>query len=157
MLSNWVARKDIWLPNFGSKHGKWSKADTKLLLVKKVNEISIEVVLAFTSMNALGGSLDVVHLPSVQITLGQPPNKDTNGELSAEGIAAELMSGETRIAWIGISRQCHVRAPYSKLSSLFFFFPLKHTTTSLFKMPPCKFFLVRQEPLLHQHLPAAGR
>jgi hypothetical protein len=121
LLSNWVARKDIWLPNFGSKHGKWSKADTKLLLVKKINEISIEVVLAFSSMNALGGSLDVVHLPSVQITLGQPPNKDRNGELSAEGIAAELMSGETRIAWIGISRHCHAPHTVSFLRCSFFF------------------------------------
>lgn len=44
----------------------------QIITYKKVNEISLEVVLAFTSMDALGGSLDVVHLPSVQITLGHP-------------------------------------------------------------------------------------
>lgn len=34
------------------------------------------------------------------------------------------------------------QAPYSKLSLTYhsFFFPVKHTTASLFKMPPCKFF-----------------
>ena len=74
-------------------------------------------------MNALGGSLDVVHLPSVQITLGQPPNKDRNGELSAEGIAAELMFGETRIVWIGISRQCH--APHTVSFLCYSFFSIK--------------------------------
>jgi len=40
-----------------------------------------------------------------------PPNKDWNGELSAEGIVAELIFGETGIAWIGISRHCH--APHT--------------------------------------------
>jgi hypothetical protein len=34
----------------------------QIITYKKVNEISLEVVLSFTSMDALGGSLDVVYI-----------------------------------------------------------------------------------------------
>ncbi|CAN6252358.1 unnamed protein product [Urochloa humidicola] len=51
------------------------------------------------------------------ITSKKPPNKDRKGELSAEGIAAELMFGETGIARIRISRHCH--APHTVKGFLF--------------------------------------
>lgn len=63
------------------------------------------------------------------------------GELSAQGIAAELMFGETRMAWTVISRHRHALHTVTFLCFFSSFLSLKRTTGSVFKMPPCKLFL----------------
>lgn len=79
--------------NFWQQAWQLVKSCYQIITSKKVDEISIEVVLTFTSMHECLGWLDVIQSIFSELLLDRLPNKERNGELSAEGIAAELMFG----------------------------------------------------------------